>query len=266
MIASLVGALILAAGLMAVAFALALWLDNFSILDVAWSFNFTPLVAFYAVLSPAPSWRRWLVLALVAGWSLRLAGHLARRIGALHPVEEGRYLALRRQWAGHLRLRFFRFFMIQGALNVLLSLPFLFLMRHTDPAPGWFESIGLALFLASLAGESLADAQLDAFKQDLASKGKVCDRGLWRYSRHPNYFFEWLVWCAFALMATSAPWGFLAWICPALMLYFLLRVTGIPMTEEQAIRSRGDAYRAYQATTSAFVPRPPRRVPERSST
>jgi|JI10StandDraft_1071094.scaffolds.fasta_scaffold50514_3 steroid 5-alpha reductase family enzyme len=258
MITALVAALILAAGLMAVTFALALWLDNFSIVDVAWSFNFTPVAALYMVLSPAPGWRRGVVLAVVAVWSLRLAGHLARRIAALHPVEEGRYLELRRQWANNVQGRFFRFFMIQGGLNVLLSTPILFLSRHVDPALGLLEGLGLALFVTSLAGEALADAQLAEFKRDPASKGRVCDLGLWRYSRHPNYFFEWLVWCAFALMATAVPWGFLSWVCPALMLYFLLRVTGIPMTEEQAIRSRGEAYRNYQATTSAFVPWFPR--------
>jgi hypothetical protein len=97
-------------------------------------------------------------------------------------------------------------------------------------------SLGVLVFLVSLGGEALADAQLDAFRKNPANAGKVCREGLWRYSRHPNYFFEWLVWCAYALMATFGPRGAgLSWVCPALMLYFLLRVTGIPaMTEEQA--------------------------------
>lgn len=208
--------------------------------------------------------RRALMAGLVALWSLRLAAHLARRIAALHPVEEGRYLELRRRWADDLDGRFFRFFMLQGMLNVLLSTPVLFVCMNPSSTPGLGMTAGVLVFLVSLGGEALADAQLDAFRKNPENAGKVCQEGLWRYSRHPNYFFEWLVWCAYALMASSSPWGWISWFCPALMLYFLLRVTGIPATEEQAVRSRGEAYRDYQATTSAFVPWPPRRIPERS--
>jgi steroid 5-alpha reductase family enzyme len=106
----------------------------------------------------------------------------------------------------------------------------------------------------SLSGEALADRQLESFKRDPQNRGRVCDVGLWRYSRHPNYFFEWLIWLSYALYASTSPAGWAAWIAPALILYFLLRVTGIPATEAQALRSRGDAYRRYQARTSPFVP------------
>ena len=252
--------------LMGFAFFLARRLDNFSIVDVAWSFNFTPIALAAAVLGSGAVPRRLVIAGLVALWSLRLTVHLARRIAALHPVEEGRYLELRRRWAADLNASFLRFFMLQGLLNVALSIPFMFACMNPSSSPGPAMVIGVMVFLVSLGGEALADAQLNAFRKNPANAGKVCDAGLWRYSRHPNYFFEWLVWCAFALMATSTPWGWISWGCPALMLYFLLRVTGIPATEEQALRSRGDAYREYQATTSAFVPWPPRRVPERSFT
>jgi steroid 5-alpha reductase family enzyme len=100
----------------------------------------------------------------------------------------------------------------------------------------------------------VADQQLKRFRQDPANKGKVCQTGLWNYSRHPNYFFEWLVWVAFFLAAAATPLGWLTVYCPALMLYFLFRVTGIPATEEQSIRTKGEAYREYQRTTSVFVP------------
>jgi steroid 5-alpha reductase family enzyme len=116
------------------------------------------------------------------------------------------------------------------------------------------ELAGLALWAVALAGESVADAQLARFKRDPANRGQVCRTGLWGRSRHPNYFFEWLLWCAFALMATGTPWGWVSWSAPALMLYFLLRVTGIPLTEKQAVASKGDAYRTYQREVSAFVP------------
>jgi steroid 5-alpha reductase family enzyme len=240
--------------MMALAFLVARRIGNFSIVDVMWSFNFTPIAAMFAVLGTGDPVRRMAVGAMVALWSLRLAAHLARRIAALHPVEEGRYLELRRQWKDDLNGRFFRFFLLQGALNAGLSLPFLFACLNSAPGPGLFEVAGAIVFAGSLVGEALADRQLERFRRDPGNRGKVCRAGLWGYSRHPNYFFEWLVWCAFALVASGAPYGWVSWVCPALMLYFLLRVTGIPATEEQAVRSRGEEYREYQRSTSAFVP------------
>jgi steroid 5-alpha reductase family enzyme len=112
----------------------------------------------------------------------------------------------------------------------------------------------VALWLISVLGESIADAQLRAFKKDSANKGKVCSKGLWNYSRHPNYFFQWMMWMAYLVFALASPYGYLAIISPAIILYLLLRVTGIPITEEQSIRSKGDTFREYQKTTSAFVP------------
>jgi steroid 5-alpha reductase family enzyme len=110
------------------------------------------------------------------------------------------------------------------------------------------------LWLIAVAGEAVADAQLAAFRADASNKGKTCRAGLWRYSRHPNYFFEWTHWLAYAVML---PEDWRVWVSPALMLYFLLRVSGIPATEAQALRSRGEDYRRYQRETSMFVPWPP---------
>lgn len=258
MILLLTAGLILGLGLMTVAFFWARRIGNFSIVDIAWSFNFTPIAAFAAFFGDALPARRVMMFGMVALWSLRLAHHLGRRVAALHPREEGRYIELRRLWADNVNGRFFKFFMLQGALNAGLSVPFFFVCTNASTRPGTAFLLGALLFGLSLTGEAVADAQLNAFKNEPGSAGKVCQKGLWRYSRHPNYFFEWLVWCAFALMASSSPLGWVSWACPALMLYFLLRVTGIPATEEQAVRSRGDAYRSYQATTSAFVPWFPR--------
>lgn len=112
----------------------------------------------------------------------------------------------------------------------------------------------MAIWVVAFAGEVTADRQLLAFKTNPQNKGKTCQAGWWRYSRHPNYFFEWLIWVSYALFASSSPWGWLAWLCPATLLYLLFKVTGIPATEAQALRSRGEAYRRYQQTTSAFVP------------
>jgi steroid 5-alpha reductase family enzyme len=251
-------ACVVAMGLMAGVFVIGRRIANFSVVDVAWSLNFIPLAWLAAALGSGNAARRLAVAVLVSFWSARLGAHLWTRIAALHPAEEGRYVELRRRWAADLDRRFFAFFLFQGALNGVLCLPAILACFNASPTVHPLEIAGALLFVASLAGESSADASLAAFRRRADSKGRVCREGLWRYSRHPNYFFEWLVWCAFALIATPAPWGFLAWSCPALMLYFLLRVTGIPATEEQAVRSRGDAYREYQRTTSAFVPWFPR--------
>jgi len=251
-------AVLLMALSMSAVFLLALRLRNFSIVDVAWSLHFTLLAVLYAAFAPGFVWRRVAVAALVAVWSLRLGIHLFRRVAALHPQEEGRYLQLRREWATGATRRFFGFFQLQGLLNVVLSAPFLISCADPRRSLGPFELAGALLLLVALVGESVADRQLERFRQDPANRGRSCRAGLWRYSRHPNYFFEWLVWVAFFVFALPSPWGFTTIACPALMLYFLLRVTGIPATEAQALRSRGEDYREYQRTTSAFFPWPPR--------
>ena len=149
---------------------------------------------------------------------------------------------------------FLAFFQLQAVMVVIFSLPFLLMAWNPRPGLQPVEIAGLLIALLSLAGESLADAQLKAFKADPANQGKVCQNGLWNYSRHPNYFFEFLLWVGFFIAALGSPWGWITLICPLLMLHFLINVTGIKLSEEYSLKSRGDAYRAYQRTTSAFVP------------
>lgn len=195
------------------------------------------------------------MVAIIGGlWSWRLVAHLAQRVAS--EPEDGRYQELRERWGGNTRLKFLFFFLFQGVIDVVLSVPFLAAALNRHPVVGAFEIAGLALWVIALGGESVADRQLRAFKANPANKGRVCQAGWWHYSRHPNYFFEWLVWCAFFVFALGSPWGWLAIICPVVMLYLLLRVTGIPATEKHAVRSRGEEYREYQRTTSAFVPLP----------
>lgn len=233
-------------------------LDNYGFVDVAWAYAFAPVATFYAAAGPGWLPRRLLIAALAGAWSLRLGTHLLRRVAAHHPVEDGRYVQLRRDWAGVFAPKMFGFFQLQAAAVALLAVPFVF--PAVDASPGFhpLELAGAGLWLLALAGESVADAQLAAFKRDPGNRGRVCAVGLWRYSRHPNYFFEWLVWVAFFLIALPSPWGWLAVVAPAAILHLLLRVTGIPLNEEQAVRSKGDAYRRYQRTTNAFFPWFPR--------
>jgi steroid 5-alpha reductase family enzyme len=240
----------------------ALWLvhlaiRNAAIVDVGWTAGVPLTAAIYAARLSGGA-RAWLLAALAIAWGVRLASHLlsSRVIGR---PEEGRYVELRRSWGTHVAAKFFVFFQAQALLDLVLSLPFL----CAAAAGGSIPIVGFlatALWAAALGGEAIADWQLERFKRRPDSCGRVCDVGLWRYSRHPNYFFEWIIWVAYALYSTTTPWGWLGWISPALMLFFLFRVTGIPATEAQARRSRGDAYRRYQQTTSAFVPWPPRRA------
>jgi steroid 5-alpha reductase family enzyme len=234
-----------------------LLIKNAAIVDVGWAAGLGLLAIFYASAGPGWATRKWTIAAMAGIWSSRLAGYLlfARVIGK---PEEGRYVQLRQDWKTNLPLRFLFFFEFQALLDVALSIPFLVVCLNAQSPLGWPEFLGAAIWLIGMAGEAVADQQLHAFKNDPANKGKTCQVGLWRYSRHPNYFFEWLIWVGFATFALSSPWGFLGILSPALILYFLLGLTGIPATEAQALRSRGDEYREYQRRTSAFVPWFPR--------
>jgi steroid 5-alpha reductase family enzyme len=247
-----------------VAMMLALWVIHFlirnaAIVDVGWAAGLGILAFYYATAGPGYSPRRWAIAAMAGIWSIRLAAHLLfdRILG--HP-EEGRYLQLRAEWKTNIGFLFLLFYQFQALLDVLLSLPFLLACLNPAAPLGPFEKIGGAIWIIGIGGEALADAQLNFFKKNPANKGKTCRTGLWNYSRHPNYFFEWLIWVAYAVFALGSPWGWLGLLSPLLILYFLLRVTGIPATEAQALRSRGDAYREYQRTTSAFVPWFPKKL------
>jgi steroid 5-alpha reductase family enzyme len=153
---------------------------------------------------------------------------------------------------------FLAFFELQAVLVVIFSFPFLLAAWNRAPL-GPVEWIGLSVSVVALVGESIADRQMKRFKDDPENKTGVCNIGLWRYSRHPNYFFEFLVWVGFATASLATPWGWIALVCPLLMYHFLTKVTGIPLTEEYALKSKGEAYAEYQRTTSPFIPLPPKR-------
>ena len=229
-----------------------LLLNNASIVDPGWAYGLAILAVTYALLGTGYLWRRWLFAAMAAIWGLRLGTYLLIRV--VGKPEEGRYQQLRKEWGSNIGLKFLVFFEFQALLDLFLSLPFLVAALNPRPALDPLEYAGALLWLVALTGEAVADSQLAAFKRDPLSRGQVCQRGLWYYSRHPNYFFEWLIWVAWAVFALASPYGWLALACPMLMFYFLFRVTGIPATEAQSLRSKGEAYRRYQETTSAFVP------------
>jgi steroid 5-alpha reductase family enzyme len=241
------------ATLMFVLWLIHLFTKNAAIVDVGWALGLAALAAIYANLGHAFPLRAALVAAMGCIWGLRLGGYLlfTRVIGQ---PEEGRYVQLRKEWKTHVTAKFLAFFEFQALLCVVLSGPFLFPAMNARPNLSWVEFVGCAVWLIGMIGEATADAQLNAFKKNPASHGRTCRAGLWNYSRHPNYFFEWVIWLGLAIFAMGSPFGFIGLLSPALILYFLLRVTGIPATEAQALRTKGEDYKKYQRTTSAFVP------------
>ncbi|HET7505320.1 MAG TPA: DUF1295 domain-containing protein [Kofleriaceae bacterium] len=249
----------LAAALQLVLWAIQQRTRNAGIVDVGWALSFALVIALFAARATAPV-AAWAPLAAIAGaWSLRLGGYLIAR-GAARSPEEGRYVDLRRRWAPRAAARFFVFFQAQAALTGILSIAFVVPFIAAPWDHGWLRGLGSAISLAGLAGESLADAQLARWKRDPAHRGQVCDVGLWAASRHPNYFFEWCVWLGHAVYGLAfAPHGAIALFPQALLLTSILFVTGIPPTEAQALRSKGDAYREYQRRVPRLVPMPPRR-------
>ena len=245
--------LVAAIGIMA-----GLWLvyrrtGNPAVVDPGWAGTLAVLALAYAVLGSGHPIHRVTIGVMGGIWGFRLSWYLlVNRVLGGH--RDGRYDTLQERWKSGLSWKFFVFFELQALLAVVLSIPFLLASMNSRPDLSWSEYIAVALWIVAVVGESSADRQLKRFRRDPENKGRVCETGLWYYSRHPNYFFEWLVWIAFFLAAAPVPLGWLTVYCPALMLFFLFRVTGIPATEEQALRTKGEAYREYQRTTSVFVP------------
>jgi steroid 5-alpha reductase family enzyme len=229
-------------------------IKNAGVVDIFWSYNFPVIAVILFLLGPGYGPRRLLICSMVFIAGARLGTHLAVRILKHLRQEEPRYAQIRKEWGKNADAKMFGFFMMQAFSNVLLATPFFIIAVNTNPQLSVIEYIGVGLWLISLLGEAIADWQLKEFKKDPANKGKVCDTGLWNYSRHPNYFFEWLMWVSYFVFALASPYGYLAIISPAIILYLLLKVTGIPMTEEQSIKTKGEAFKKYQRTTSVFVP------------
>jgi steroid 5-alpha reductase family enzyme len=250
-----------AAALLTVLWAIHLRSRDAGISDFGWAASLGGLAIFYA-LELEQGWgpRRVLVAALAGVWSARLSAYLLLD-RVLPPGEDGRWGALRERWGDGAPIAFFFVFQLQAALAVFLSGAYLLAMRAPESGLRTWDVLGTLIVLGAVAGESIADRQLARWRADPANRGRTCRTGLWRWSRHPNYFFEWLHWWAWPILAVGAPWGWAATYAPLFMLAFILWISGIPATERRALATRGDDYRRYQRTTSAFFPRPPRESP-----
>lgn len=239
-------------------------LNNYSIVDVAWSYGFALVGAYFFLLHflgynlPLPG-------LMMAGatilWSLRLGTHLAVRVFGHLEQEDGRYQKMRETWGTQTPTKMWNFYMLQAVALALLCLPLLASAPfHGSNALHLWHWMGLGLVISAMLLEGLADAQLSAFKKNPANRGKVCDLGLWNWSRHPNYFAEWLIWVGFWLLSyNESYWGLPGLLCALIMYHLLTKVTGIPLTEQQLLKSKGEAYIVYQSRVSAFWPRPPKK-------
>lgn len=226
---------------------------NSGIVDIGWAVGFILAVWSYFFLGDGWFFRRLAIALMVSVWGFRLAYYLINRY--VRQDEEPRYQDIREAWGPqNTDFKFLLMFLFQGLLVVILSLPFLIISRNDQPFWSYWELWGFILWAIGLIGESLADLQLEAFKKNPDNKGQVLKTGLWRFSRHPNYFFEFIVWVGYFVFALGSPWGILAVISPGLILFLLLGVSGVPLNEAQALKTKGDAYREYQRTTSSFVP------------
>lgn len=247
---------------MVAAWAFGLMTKNGGWTDVFWSWG-TGAVLAAAALCPAPgealSARHWLVAALMAAWGLRLGLYLTPRV-ATHP-EDPRYAAFRDQ-QGRRYPAFMLFVSLPQALATTLLSFAVILAARAPGALGLRDAVAVAIFAAAIVGEYISDSQMKAFRADKSNKGQVMDRGLWGWSRHPNYFFQWLGWCAYPAIALdpARPVTLLSLLAPVIMFGLLRYVSGVPPLEEAMLKTRGELFRKYQARVSAFFPLPPRKA------
>lgn len=246
-------AFIVAASVMGLGYLYSTLKSYYSIVDVLWAYSFSFVVVGLFFKHQSSDLFFFIAIPFIL-WSVRLGTHLLTRLLKHFPTEDGRYLDLKSTWSKNLNRNFLFFYLFQALSVVFLSTPLIVVLNSPDSEIGPLTKIGFLISFLSWIGESVADKQLATFRSNPQNKGGVCNTGLWRYSRHPNYFFEWMIWVGFAVMATSVEYGYLAWISPITMYYLLNYVTGIPYAEAQSLKSRGEKFVAYQKTTSAFFP------------
>ena len=228
---------------------------NATAVDAAWALGIATAALYYAASGPGDA-RGWLAGLLAGAWGLRLGLHLLIDRVLTHQGEDSRYAAMRAHYGAGANAHFAWFFAAQAVAALVFSLPALALVH--DPRPlGLLDGFAVIWWAVTLAMVSVADRQLARFRADPATKGTTCQVGLWRYSRHPNYFFEWLHWFSYVLLGLGGPWQWWLLLAPAVLLMLLLFVTGIPYAEARSLASRAD-YAEYRRRTSAFIPWKPR--------
>lgn len=228
-----------------------------AMVDVIWTAGLGIAAILFFESADLESSRAWAVLLLIGLWSFRLSFYLFKdRVLAGH--EDPRYKALIDYWGENALRNFYFLFLIQIPFIALFLYPVSVAMQNSAEGWIWSDTLAVAIAVVAMCGEAVADRQLAKFRADPNNKGAVCRSGLWRFSRHPNYFFEWLHWFAYVAFAYTAPNGWFALLGPLSMYVFLRFLTGVPPAERSSLKSRGEAYREYQKTTNAFFPWFPR--------
>jgi steroid 5-alpha reductase family enzyme len=252
MLTLMLGSVLIASASFAAMWAVCVRLANYGFLDVTWTLSIGLMGLLDGMVGSGDGVRRVLFTATGLAWSLRLGLFVLYRVARHHPSEDKRYRTLREVWKGP--GAWLAFFELQAVTAVAFTTPFALAAVDADPRIAPLEWLGLITAGVGIVGEAVADHQSHRFKSRAGSATKILDVGLWRYSRHPNYFFEILTWLGFAVAALPLPMGWIAMVCPVLITYFLLRVTGVPLTEKHSIETHGEAYREYQRRTSAIIP------------
>ncbi|QBJ98540.1 DUF1295 domain-containing protein [Rhodococcus sp. ABRD24] len=246
--------LLAAAILMVITAAFGFRWGRHNVVDVSWGAGFVLIALIAAAFGDGDAWRRWLLAGLVAVWGLRLASHMARRSSG--HGEDPRYKRMLDDAGGNRTLTAIRkIYLTQGLALWFVSLP-VQVSAVTHGSLGVFTAVGAVLWLVGVMFESVGDAQMSAFKADPSNRGTIMDRGLWGWTRHPNYFGDACVWWGIYLIAAQTWPGVLTAASPLAMTYFLVYATGARLLEQHMAERPG--YREYQARTSYFLPRPPR--------
>lgn len=228
-----------------------LWKRNVAIVDLGWAMGLTAMGLVHHLKQGPMSLQRLLVLCLILLWGLRLGGYLfwtRLRLGK----KDARYESLHRP--SHVPEAWFVLghYLVQALFQTAVGFVFIFTAPSTTQASGW-NLLGLGVWCVGYMGTVAADAQLNRFRRQAHHSGKVCMAGLWQYSRHPNYFFEILVWTGFALIGMSSPWGTLGFVSPVTLMLTMRFITG-PISERQSLKSKPEAYAEYQQSTSMIIP------------
>lgn len=241
-------------------FVVALKLGRNDIADIVWGMIFILAVVTALLTTGRISGRVIIVSALVFIWGGRLAFRIMSR-NLKKKSEDFRYREWREEWGEHFLLRsFFQVFMLQGFLALVVVSPVLVIIASDNPPVNYLDCLGVLVWMVGFFFESVGDYQLDRFKSDPDNKGKVMKSGLWRYSRHPNYFGEVTMWWGIYLISLSVPYGYLAIIGPLTITFLILKVSGIPMLEKKY--RNNPEFQEYARRTSAFLPLPPKTLEE----
>ncbi|BAN26989.1 DUF1295 domain-containing protein [Caballeronia insecticola] len=251
---------IVVAGLVLVFSVVWLWqlrTQNAGMVDPVWAATLGALALFIGACGTGAALNRVCVAAGGALWGARLALHLWRRNHG--KLEDPRYHAFRERWGTHAARNMFWFFQLQAVISMLLAVAFLVPAYAQESASAMNVAAAIAIWIAAVSGEAVADRQLKHFAANPAHRGQVCRDGLWRYSRHPNYFFECVHWVAYTVLSIGLPWAWATLAPPLLMAWLLLKVSGIPILEARLADTR-DGYRDYMRTTSVLIPWPPKRT------